>query len=149
MGASNGQLNRAELRKWVQFLSGTRSLFQALDQRLRQECGLSMDDFEVLAAIQWAPDPKMGDLAHLVSFSPSRLTNVIQRMEANGWVERETTSDDKRVKVVSLTRSGKRVLDDAWPSHAQVVRELFLDQLDEDSETFIDTFRRIRKAGST
>ena len=129
---------------------GTRSLFQALDRRLRDECGLSMDDFDVLAAIQRSSDSKMSDLAADLSFSPSRLTNVIQRMEHNGWVERQATSEDKRVKTLSLTTAGRRVLDEAWPRNAQAIRELFLDQVtDEDRRILDDTFTRIRKAART
>lgn len=146
MGTPKGQLSRRELGTWVRFMFGSRSLFQALDRRLRDECGLSLDDFDVLATIQRAAELRMGDLAEDVSFSPSRLTHVIRRMEDQGWVERRGTGEDKRVKTLVLTTAGQEVLDEAWPSHSEAIRELFLNQLsDEDRQSFDETFTRIRR----
>jgi len=140
-------LNRQELGTWVRYISASRSLFQALDRRLRDESGLSLTDFELLAAIQRSRDVRMRDLAELVSFSPSRLTHVVRRMAARGWVDVSATPGDKRSKTLRLTRAGKGVLDDAWPAHARAIRDLFLDQLaEQDREAFEDTFRRIRQA---
>lgn len=147
MSTHSGPLSRGELATWVRFMSGSRSLFYALDRRLRDECGLSLDDFDVLAATQRAGDIRMSELSELVSFSPSRLTHVIQRMEKNGWVERTTAGGDRRVKMLALTNRGREVLGEAWPSHADAIRELFLDQLaDQDQAAIEDTFSRIRRA---
>ena len=88
----------------------------------------------------------MSELADELSFSVSRLTHVIQRMESKGWVQRRTPDEDKRVKMVSLTDKGRQRFGDAWPSHAEAIRELFLDQLTDDDRISIEnTFSRIRK----
>lgn len=131
-------------------MGGTRSLFLSLDRRLRDECGLSLDDFGVLAAIERASEIRMSDLADLVSFSPSRLTHTVQRMETTGWVRRRPTEADGRVKVLSLTAKGRTRLNDAWPAHAEAIKDLFIDQLASGDRTVIDeTFTRIRdQAGS-
>ena len=126
---------------------GTRSLFHALDRRLRDESGLSMDDFEVLAAIQRRTHVRMNDLAGDLSYSPSRLTHVIQRMEDRGWVERKPATADKRAKTLTLTAVGQDTLDAAWPRHAEAIRGLFLAQLDDEHRQAIETaFTRIRAA---
>ena len=152
MGEQRGQLSRRELATWVRFITGWRSLLQTLDRRLRDESGLSMEDFGVLRAI-WAASKTeltMSELADEVSFSPSRLTHAIQRMDANGWVERRTSTEDKRVKILTLTDQGQQMFAEAWPSHAEAIRELFLDQLtDQDRHTIEKAFTRIRKATRT
>lgn len=131
-------------------MAASRSLSQALDRRLRDQAGLSLSDFEVLAAIQRSPEIRMSDLAEMVSFSPSRLSHVVRRMEARGWVEACASPTDKRSKIVRLTQAGRGVLDRAWPPHARAIRDLFLDQITEDArEAFDDTLRRIRKAATS
>lgn len=126
---------------------GARSLFNALDRRLRDESGLSRDDFDVLAAIQRFPNVKMGALADELSFSPSRLSNVIQRMEDQGWVHRVASTDDKRAKTLTLSSSGEEALAEAWRPYADAIRELFLEHLTEqDRQALGDMFTRIRKA---
>ena len=145
--ATPSRLTRAELSTWVRFMFGARSLFNALDRRLRDECGLSMEDFDVLAAIQRSRQVRMNDLAGDLSYSPSRLSHVIQRMEDRGWVERKPAPDDKRAKTLTLTAGGRDILDDAWPRHADAIRELFLTQLDEEERQAIEAaFSRIRAA---
>ena len=149
MTTPKGQLSRRELGTWMRFVAGSRSLFQSLDRRLRDDAGLSHDDFVVLAAIRRSSETRMSDLADEVSFSLSRLTHVIQRMEGHGWVERKATTEDKRVRILSLTPLGEEVLAQAWPPHADAIRELFLGQLtDEDRRAFDDAFTRIRRAAA-
>jgi DNA-binding MarR family transcriptional regulator len=149
MATSQGGLSRAELRTWLRFTSGVFALFQALDKQLREESGVSLDDFGLLRPLWAAPDSvlNMSDLADQLSFSPSRLSHAVQRMEDKGWAQREPSSEDKRAKRVRLTPAGRAVFTGAWPGHAQQVRDLLLSQLDDDErETFEDTFRRIRSA---
>ena len=68
-------------------------------------------------------------------------------MEDKGWVARTASDDDARVKRLSLTDEGRKVLDDAWPHHADAIRELFLEQLPrEDRDILEETFTRIRNA---
>ena len=148
MSTTGRGLSRRDLATWVRFTSGLSALIQALDCRLRDESGLSVDDFGVLRAVWAAPKSgiPMSELADELSFSVSRLTHVMQRMESKGWVQRRTLDEDKRVKMVSLTDKGRQRFRDAWPSHAEAIRELFLDQLTDDDRISIEnTFSRIRK----
>ena len=149
MGSSRDGLSRAELRTWRRFTSGVFALFQALDRQLRRDSGLSLDDFGVLRPLWAAPNSalKMKDLADQLSFSPSRLSHAVQRMETKGWVQRESTTDDKRVRTVRLTPAGEAIFADAWPGHARLIRELLLTQLDDaERQMFENTFSKIRRA---
>ena len=147
MDSTKEGLTRAELRTWKGFLSGVSALFDALDRDLRDTAGMSLDDFGLLRPLWASPNSalSMSELGDQLAFSPSRLSHAVQRMEANGWVTKERSTEDKRVKLVRLTPKGRNVFREAWPRHAQLVRELFLDQL-EQREAIIHAFTMVRRA---
>jgi DNA-binding MarR family transcriptional regulator len=49
----------------------------------------------------------MHELAERCKCDPSTLTGVVDRLEARGFVERRSSPDDRRVKVLTLTDEGK------------------------------------------
>jgi DNA-binding MarR family transcriptional regulator len=142
-------LNRRELKSWRRFIAGTGALLGALDRQLRDDSGLSLDYFGVLSHLSQSPGTsmRMTELAEALSFSASRLSHAVASMERNGWVERTSSPDDGRVRVASLTESGARILQEAWPGHAGAIRRLLLDHLD-DAELSVlsDAFTRIDQA---
>lgn len=147
--SSEEGLSRAELRTWRRFTSGTFALLGALDRDLRDRTGMSLDDFGVLRFLWSAPDSalRMTDLADEMAFSASRLSHAVQRMEDKGWVRREPSPDDRRVRLVLLTSEGRATFEAAWPEHAALIRELFLDQLDDERRTaIVDVFTRVNRA---
>lgn len=149
MVSTRSGLTRTELRTWRRFTSGVSALLEALDRQLRDDSGLSLDDFEVLRPLWATPDSalRMSDLADQLSYSPSRLSHAVQRMEDKGWVEKESSPDDRRVRMVRLTSAGNRLFADAWPGHSQMIRELLLTQLDDhERQVFEDTFSKIRRS---
>jgi DNA-binding MarR family transcriptional regulator len=54
----------------------------------------------------------MGELARLLACDNSNVTGIIDRLEERGLVERRAAKRDRRVKLVALTREGKRVKQD-------------------------------------
>lgn len=53
------------------------------------------------------PPATMRELADIIGLEPSNLTSVVDKLEARGLVERQSAPDDRRVKRVALTRSGR------------------------------------------
>ena len=125
-------LSMSELRTWRRVGTAFARLLSRLDRQLRDESGLSLDDFGVLSVLSATPGDavRMSELADRLSFSPSRISHAVQRMESQGWVTRDRTPEDRRGRIARLTPTGDRVLRDAWPGHAALVRQLFIDPLD-------------------
>lgn len=149
MDHATHRLSRAELRTWRRFLNGVSALFRTLDRDLRDNSGVSLDDFGLLRPLWESRDAvlTMTELADELDFSPSRTTHAVQRMEAKGWVTREPSPDDGRVKLVKLTPTGAEIFREAWPHHAHLVRELFLAQMSvEERATLAAVFARVSKA---
>ena len=149
MDPESERLSRAELRTWRRFLNGVSGLFLALDRDLRDNSGLSLDDFGLLRPLWESRDAAltMSELADELGFSPSRTSHAVERMEAKGWVTREPSPDDGRAKLVKLTPAGTEVFREVWPQHAHLVRQLFLAQMTpEERATLAAVFARVSKA---
>jgi len=52
----------------------------------------------------------------VIAFDRSTLGSVIERLEAKDYVERKPAREDKRVKLLHLTRQGVALLRDIMPS---------------------------------
>ncbi|HEX6147202.1 MAG TPA: MarR family transcriptional regulator [Acidimicrobiia bacterium] len=122
-------LSRTELRAWFRLAGGMRSLLNALDRQLRDEAGMTHDDYEILSRLHRAPERslRMTSLARDVGFSPSRLSHAVNRMEMAGWISRQPCPTDRRGTEATLTELGVKVVEDASSAHLDLVRKLVFD----------------------
>ena len=104
-------------------------MFNALDRQLRDDSGMSHDDYQILSRLHRAPARalRMSELAAEVGFSPSRLSHAVRRMEQEGWIERTPSEIDRRGTEAGLTDLGAKVVEDASPAHLALVRRLTFD----------------------
>jgi DNA-binding MarR family transcriptional regulator len=124
-------LSPDELRAWLPVGGLLLKLPAALDAQMQRDSGLSHFEYLVLANLSEAPDRtrRMSSLAALANGSLSRLSHVVKRLEARGWVERKACPSDGRYTNAVLTAAGwEKVLASA-PGHVEAVRTLILDAL--------------------
>jgi DNA-binding MarR family transcriptional regulator len=84
-----------------------------------EECeayGLTPVQYAALVAIQTHPGIDATRLSAVIAFDRSTLGNVIERLETKAHVERKPSREDKRVKLLYLTRAGAALLRDIMPS---------------------------------
>ncbi|MGH8949151.1 MAG: MarR family winged helix-turn-helix transcriptional regulator [Acidimicrobiia bacterium] len=124
-------LSRTELRAWFRLAGGMKALLNALDRQLRDEAGMTHDDYEILSRLHRAPNRtlRMSELAREVGFSPSRLSHTIGRMEEASWVGRSRSEADRRGTEATLTDHGARVVEAATPAHLALVKRLVFEAL--------------------
>ena len=139
-------LSAGELESWLPVGGLLLRLPAALDAQMQRDSGLSHFEYLVLANLSEAPQRtrRMSALAALASGSLSRLSHVVKRLEARGWVERRACPEDGRYTNAVLTEAGwEKVLESA-PGHVAVVRSLVLDALSPDDLARLgDMARRI------
>ena len=124
-------LDIAEQKSWQNFLDCGSRVYATLNRRLTDEHQLSLLDVRVLDMLNNAGDgcARMGDLAEALASLPSRLTRQISRLETQGLVQRQASSDDRRGVVASITDDGRTVVRQAMVTYAQGVRSYYLDPL--------------------
>ncbi len=72
--------------------------------------------FAALVAIRTHAGIDATRLSAVIAFDRSTLGNVIERLEVKKYIERKPSPDDKRIKLLYLTKSGAALLRDIMPS---------------------------------
>lgn len=139
-------LSHVELDAWRSFLRAHSKVTRLLDAELTAECDLPLGSYEVLLHLNEAPDRRlrMTDLADRVLLSRSGLTRLVDRLERDGLIRRESCPSDLRGTNAVLTDEGLDRLRSAAPIHLRGVREHIVDLLSEEELATIATaFGRI------
>lgn len=126
-------LSPVEREAWLALLSVTTLLPAALDSDLQVQAKITLFDYDVLAMLSEAPERTlpMSELASRTSASLSRLSHVVKKLEARGWVERSRSETDARVTIARLTEEGWGMITQLAPDHVASVRQYIFNGLDE------------------
>jgi len=84
-----------------------------------EECkayDLTPVQYAALVAIRTHPGIDATRLSAVIAFDRSTLGSVIERLQAKSYIERKPAREDKRVKLLHLTRKGSALLRDIMPS---------------------------------
>jgi DNA-binding MarR family transcriptional regulator len=140
-------LDADEQRAWREYVRATRLLDNAIQRDLACH-GFSHDEYEILVNLSESPcrAVRMSDLANSVVNSRSRLTHTVGRLEAQGYVRREASPDDRRGVLCRMTDEGFAALEVAARSHVDGVRRHLLDQMSR--EDFVQLGRILAKVRS-
>ena len=84
-----------------------------------EECrayDLTPVQYAALVAIQTHPGIDATRLSAVIAFDRSTLGNVIERLEVKQYIERKPDREDKRIKLLYLTKAGAALLRDIMPT---------------------------------
>ncbi|CUT12438.1 Transcriptional regulator MarR family [Bradyrhizobium sp.] len=84
-----------------------------------EECkafDLTPVQYAALIAIHTHPGIDATRLSAVIAFDRSTLGSVIERLQAKDFVERRPALEDKRIKLLYLTKSGAAILRDIIPA---------------------------------
>jgi len=123
------------------------ALTKQLDAELEARHGLPLTSYEVLVRLADAEDERMRmcDLASSIVLSRSGLTRLVDRLERDGLIVRESCASDARGAFARLTPRGRETLEAARTTHHAGVRELFLGRLSAaERELLADVWERVQ-----
>ncbi|MDB5998409.1 MAG: MarR family transcriptional regulator [Rhizobacter sp.] len=92
-----------------------------------QPFGLKYQEYAVLATLRVAGAPyrlSPSRLQATLLFTSGGLSNLLKRLEREGWVRRSSDPKDGRGVLVKLTPKGLRLADEAMPKHAAAEQHL-------------------------
>jgi DNA-binding MarR family transcriptional regulator len=124
-------LDDMQQRCWQAFLESSALLLETLDRQLVDVHQLTLFDFLVLDLLAKSngDSARMGDLAQALAVGPSRVTQQVSRMEAEGLVRRSRSAKDGRGVIATITREGRARLRPATKTYAQLIRMHYLDPM--------------------
>ncbi|MEO6886070.1 MAG: MarR family transcriptional regulator [Jatrophihabitantaceae bacterium] len=124
-------LDSREQRAWRSLMEMQDGLSEFVDRQLRNRCGISAGDYQVLAHLSEAPEGRLRsfELGELLHWEKSRLSQHLGRMQKRGLVSRERCRTDQRGAVVAITGRGSGLIEAAAPQHVGDVRDVFIDHV--------------------
>ena len=108
-------------------------LTRQIDRELSAKGLPTLDIYDVLLALEDAPERrlKMSELADRVLLSRSGITRLVDRLEADGLLERMACKADRRALYARLTDKGLELREKTWPAYQSVVSEVFAAKITE------------------
>ncbi|MDO4259337.1 MAG: MarR family transcriptional regulator [Actinomycetaceae bacterium] len=141
-------MNNERSNAWRVFFRVQGHVNSILEATLKARLGLTLSDYHVLLALWEAEEHtlRMGQLADMVVFSPSRVSYLVTHLEKDGLVKRQPSSWDKRGFDATLTPEGERRFLVATRIHQELIREVVLaDMGEEQINELVDLFARIEE----
>ncbi len=126
------RFSQTETEVWIGLLETHKRLTRALNAELEAQYGLSLSGLELLSRLSAAEDQvlRLTDLAERAGLSLSRVSRIVDALEARGLVERCCCPEDKRARNAGLTASGAELLEVAQATHAAGVQAKFFAQVE-------------------
>jgi DNA-binding MarR family transcriptional regulator len=127
-GTESAPLCAVELDAWRGLLRAHAALTKTLDAEMEAEHALALSSYEVLLHLAAAERRRMRmcDLAESVLLSRSGITRLVDRLERDGLVARDSCPQDARGSFAVLTDAGALRLRAAGATHIDGVRRHFL-----------------------
>lgn len=121
-----------------------RLLRTEFDRRVRR-LGITRAQWLVLTRLHRRPGASHSELAEMMEVERATAGRMIDRLVANGWVERRTPRDDRRVKRVYLTPEAERVHKRIWRVAEATVESALTDLSAQESQRLMALLQRIKK----
>lgn len=133
------------LRAWRLYFESAMALIDVLGAEMERDAGIPMRWYDVLIHLEEAPDGlRMKDLAERILYTKSGFTNVVDRMEKQGFVKRVRPENDRRSILVVLTDTGRKKMDEARRHHRVGLEEHFSRHLtDSDVKALTRAFEKL------
>jgi DNA-binding MarR family transcriptional regulator len=125
-------LSETEELFWRALMRIVLALHHRLDRDLVKVAGITANEYATLMCLSESPgrELRMADLANAAALSASRMTRLVNDLQARGLVTKRASAEDGRGNVAKLTPAGLAKLKKAWPAHLASVRERVFDHVD-------------------
>lgn len=95
------------LRLWLRLLTCSSLVETSIRRRLQRQFSLTLPRFDLLAQLDRVDGLKMSELSRRLMVTSGNVTGIADQLERDGWLTRESDSDDRRATLLRLTDSGR------------------------------------------
>lgn len=89
-----------------------------------------------------------GELATIEKVQPPSMTKILASLENEGWVERAPHPEDRRQSIISVTLSGRAVLDEETRARDEWLSQRLLDFTEDELAILRDAVTVLNRLGS-
>lgn len=120
-----GHSAKLPLQIWMRMLVCTNVVLARLRQRVREEFGITMPVFDLLTQVHRPPEgPTLRELSDRLMVSKGNITELTDRLERKGLIERVPDPNDGRAQRVFLTQVGRDLVARMEPAHQAWISEI-------------------------
>ena len=113
-----------------------------------RDFGLTDVQFNLMMLLQHQSPPRDGltqaELSRMMLVNRANITSLIDRMEKAGMVVRTAASNDRRYNIVKLTPVGKKLLTQAEPLYAKLIKKTITCLKQPEQKELIKMLEKIR-----
>jgi DNA-binding MarR family transcriptional regulator len=113
------KLTLADYQALAEFRYQIRKFLHFSEQAV-QAAGLERGQYQLMLAVKGMPDgvrPRIRDIANRMHIQHHSAVELVNRLEAGGYVGRERGEDDRREVLLALTPKGEKVLSELALHH--------------------------------
>src|ERR1700683_2271977 len=114
------------LHAWLIMLKAWKSMLRYASPTLLQE-GLGESDFRVLEVLLHKGPMPVNAIGPKVALNPGSVSVAVDRLYNKGFVSRVESSQDRRVRTVSLTEKGREMFVPLFRRHTALIKRAFQD----------------------
>jgi len=136
------KLSLADYRALAEFRYQIRQ-FLSFSERAVQAAGLERGQYQLMLTIKGMPEgmrPRIREVANRLRVQHNSAVELINRLEAGGFVRRERAEDDRREVLLALTPKGEKVLAELALHHHE--------ELQSAAPTLVAALRRVMNRGA-
>lgn len=137
--------SKERLRLWIRLLRVVRVVEGELRERLKREFDTTLPRFDVLSALYRERDGMlMSDLSRFLLVSNGNVTGIVERLVADGLVQRTAREGDRRAFVVRLTETGTARFAAMAAAHEEWIADLLGEVNETDAKALSAMLRAFR-----
>ena len=133
------------LKLWLRMLSCTTKIEAEIRSRLRQQFGITLPRFDLMAQLERHPEGlRMGELSRRMMVTGGNVTGITDQLEQEKLVQRVPDPKDGRAFSVKLTPAGRRAFAEMALVHESWVAELLQDLSPDDKGQLIELLSQMK-----
>ena len=109
---------------WLVMMKAMRALTRYAAAGI-EDTGLGLSDFGVLEVLLHKGPLPVNVIGPMVDLTPGSISIAVDRLVAKGLVSRMESPEDRRVRIVALTRRGKDLIAAAFRKHSGQMKRVF------------------------
>jgi len=141
--------HKREVRLWLRLLTCTTLIENEIRRRLRRDFDVTLPRFDLMAQLEKAPaGMTLGEVSRRMMVSNGNVTGLVERLAAQGLLERAPDPSDRRATLIRLTPEGRRNFARMARAHEGWVAELFAGLTAAQGETLMDLLARTKRSAA-
>ena len=104
---------------------------------------INATEFSVMEFLYSKGEKSIQEIRDRILLASGSATYVVDNLERKEYVNRIVNETDKRVTYIKLTREGKDLINDIFPTHKKNTKEIFNDLTNEELITLKEILKKI------